>query len=94
MTLPSLIKKIFLFPILFIVLIVLASLIQPMITLTDSPRNDMNCPLTNNFNQTQWDSMTQYQHTIYSTGCYALHWDVIAFIGMLSGLAMWGWFSK
>lgn len=91
---PEFIKKFLLFPILIVVLLILSSLIEPMITLTDLPRNAMNCPLSQDFNQTAWDLMTTSQHTIYSTGCYALNWDVLIFIGLLSALAIWGWFTK
>lgn len=91
---PSFVKKIFLFPILIFVLLVLSSLIEPMKTETDVPRNSMNCPNSPTFNQTLWDNQTENQHTIYSTGCYGLHWDVIAFIGGLTALAIFGWFTK
>lgn len=95
MALPSVVKKIFLLPLLFLVLLVLASLIEPTKTITDIPRGDMNCPNTNNFNQTQWDNSISdaNNHTIYSTGCYALHWDMFAFVGGLTALAIWGWFN-
>jgi hypothetical protein len=94
MALPKFIIKLFMLPILFIVLIVLASLIEPLKTMTDSPRGDMNCPNTSNFNQTAWSEMDSYKHIGYSTGCYLLNWDVLLFVGLLSAVAIWGWFNK
>lgn len=94
MALPKGLIKLILLPVLFVTLIILASLITPMKDLTDGPRKAMNCPGTTTFNQTAWTAQTSSQHTIYSTGCYALHWDVIAFIGLLTVVAIWGWYTK
>lgn len=94
MSLPKFLVKIFNFPLLVGVLLILSSLIEPMKVLTDVPRGAMNCPGTTVFNQTAWSLMTSAQHTIYATGCYALNWDVLAFVGGLLIIAIWGWMTK
>ncbi len=93
MAVPDIVKKIFLSPVLYIVIIILFSLIQPMKDLTDTPRAAMNCPNTPNFNQANWSNLSANDHTNYSTGCYALNWDMLAFVGGLILLALWGWFK-
>ena len=94
MVLPNWIKKVFMFPVLVIVILVLFSLIEPMKTMSDTPRSDMNCPNTPTFNQTAWDSMSELDHLNYSTGCYAINWDMILFIGGLCMIAVIGWWGK
>ena len=93
MALPSFLRKLFLFPILIIVLLILSALVEPTKTLTDVPREAMNCPNTDVFNQTAWDSQTAFQFTIYGTTCYALNLYMLLFIGLLGILALWGWFK-
>lgn len=92
--LPKFVKKLFLAPILLVVLLVLNSLIEPMKTLVDIPRVAMNCPNTATFDSVAWNALNAYQHTIYSTGCYMLNWSMLLFIGLLIIIAIWGWMTK
>lgn len=93
MALPDIVKKIFLAPVLYIVIIILFSLIQPTKDVTDTPRISMNCPNTVSFSQSNWSNLSAGDHLSYSTGCYALNWDMIAFVGGLTLLAVWGWLT-
>lgn len=93
MVLPDLVKKIFLSPVLYIVILVLFSLIQPLKDVTDPPRATMNCPNTATFNQANWTNLSANDHTSYSTGCYILNWDMLLFVGGLVALAIYGWFK-
>jgi hypothetical protein len=94
MKLPSLFVKLLMLPLLIIVILVLFSLIEPMKVMTDIPRISMNCPNTNSFDSTAWNSMSSSNHTIYSTSCYALNWDMLIFIVAIGGLAVWAWWNK
>ena len=94
MVLPKFTKKLFLFPILIIVLIVLNSFIDPFKTIVDPVRTNMNCPNTDTFNATAWANLSQWDHLQYSTECYALNWSMLGFIGLLTIFAIWGWMSK
>ncbi len=94
MAVPKLLVKILMFPVLFVFLITLFSLIEPMITLTDIPRDSMNCPNTVAFDSVAWGNLSASDHLLYSTGCYALNWDMLVFIGLLAILGVWGWLNK
>jgi hypothetical protein len=93
MAFPDWIKKISIFPILIVVILILFSLIEPMKTLTDIPRTSMNCPNTISFNVTAWDELDSHRHLIYSTTCLALNLDVLLFIGLLLIAAIIGWWK-
>lgn len=94
MALPKFFKMLFLFPILLLVIIVLNSLIEPMEANTDPNRASMNCPNTPSFDAVAWNNLSKWSHLTYSTECYILNWDVILFVGLLTGAAIWGWFNK
>jgi hypothetical protein len=93
MVFPNWIKKILMFPILIVVILILFSLIDPMKIMTDIPREAMNCPNTISFNQTAWGELNDNHHLMYSTACLALNADVLAFIGILLIAAIIGWWK-
>ena len=94
MVLPKFIKKLFLFPILIIALLLINSLIDPFKISVDPIREDMNCPNTDTFDALAWANLSNWDHITYSTECYFLNWTMLSFLGLLSIFAIWGWLSK